>query len=31
MQKAFFDVVSGAVADRHGWLTMVPALETARV
>lgn len=26
----FFDRVSGQVADRHGWLTIVPATETAK-
>jgi branched-chain amino acid aminotransferase len=26
LQKAFFDVIEGRVADEHGWLTFVPAL-----
>lgn len=31
LQKAFFDIVSGRVEDRHGWLTPVPAPEAVRV
>jgi branched-chain amino acid aminotransferase len=31
LQDAFFAVVKGQVADKHGWLTLVPQAATARV
>jgi branched-chain amino acid aminotransferase len=31
LQKAFFEIVEGKTADRHGWLTPVPAPEPATV
>jgi branched-chain amino acid aminotransferase len=30
LQRAFFDVINGEVADTHGWLTYVYPEETAR-
>jgi branched-chain amino acid aminotransferase len=31
LQKAFFDIVEGRVADRYEWLTYVPAAHTVKV
>jgi len=31
IQKAFFEIVRGETADRHGWLTRVPAVAPAKV
>ncbi len=31
IQKAFFEIVRGETADRHGWLTRVPAASSAKV
>jgi branched-chain amino acid aminotransferase len=31
LHKAFFDIVEGRVADRHGWFTQVPVKQTVAV
>ena len=31
LQKAFFDIVEGRVADRYGWFTQVPVKQTVSV